>query len=158
MTIVVSKIDAGQEPSKVSVGDSMKVLLGAIVTSKWGNPQVLRNVLRKDWLHLMTSVSKVWRKHQAITLSANRDKDAAGLWPAALKMNGNGSMDQQAQSATEGWQPCWPRLFNLCFFPCSFLDKRSTLLTHAPTQAHTGPRLRGPAAAFPAPSFNNPGN
>lgn len=34
MTIVDSKIDAGQEPSKVSVGDSMKVLLGAIVTSK----------------------------------------------------------------------------------------------------------------------------
>lgn len=34
MTIVDSKIDAGQEPIKGSVGDSVKVLMGATVTSK----------------------------------------------------------------------------------------------------------------------------
>lgn len=52
MTIAVSKIDAGQEPLKVSRGDSMKVL------HECGNLQTLRNVAQKECLHLMTSGRK----------------------------------------------------------------------------------------------------
>lgn len=44
--------------------------MGASMTSKRGHLQAFRNVLWKECLHLMTSVSKVWRKHQAITLSS----------------------------------------------------------------------------------------
>lgn len=70
---------AGQEPITVSGGDSMKVLLGPIVTSKSGNLQASRNVLRKERLQNDFCKQKVGRKPQAITLSAGQDEDAAGL-------------------------------------------------------------------------------
>lgn len=63
-------------------------------------------VLRKECLHLMTFVSKEEKASNAITFGANHRTRTLLSYDHAVKINGNGCMDQQAQSATEGRQPC----------------------------------------------------
>lgn len=110
MTIVVSKIDAKRRPLKVSVGYSVKTLSeGGLVigTSKGRKSASFRGgILRKECLHLMTFVSKEEKASNAITFGANHRTRTLLSYDHAVKINGNGCMDQQAQSATAGRQPC----------------------------------------------------
>lgn len=104
----------------------------------------------------MTSVSKVRRKHGAITLSASGDKDAAAtaLMEPAAWMNKQPQLQGADTPADQGASlPASSPLF----LPAE--RRRADVLAYARTRGCTqGLRLRGPAAAFPAPSFNNPGN
>lgn len=75
----------------------------AIGTSKGGKSA---NVLGKECLHQMTFVSKEEKASNAITFDANHRTRTLLSYDHAVKINGNDCMDQQAQSATEGPQPC----------------------------------------------------